>query len=440
MTASDLIPSAALLRSIDSRLAGNASAINTALRAAPLPISAAALPLPTGAATEATLASVATEGVVSALNSTTTPLGGGATFTGTWEDVSNYGSISVAGVSDVAGTLYADFSPDGTNADNIVQITDGLDGTFGIPFLTPARRYFRLRVVNGSTPQSYMRVQTMFNKHWRMPVSRLLQGVDRDTSVLNMRVANDIELDTSRGQVGGRTVVHKFGYNPSVAASSTEAVTFTGAINFPTAATTVRIKSGGNANDTAAGTGARSVTVVGLDSDFNTASETLETAGASASSATSTSFWRVFRAYVETAGAYAGLATGANAGNITIENSAGGTDIITIAAGAGQTQYSGYTVPDGYTAYLASITAEVSSSKSATVALYQRQSADTVSAPYSSKRLVDTFPDVLGHVDRMFRAMPAFPGKTDLWAEASTGSGSTAAVSVTFDLILVLDV
>ncbi len=46
-------------------------------------------------------------GVVSAANSTATPLAGRTTFTGGWEVVSQYGSITVAGIADQAATVDA---------------------------------------------------------------------------------------------------------------------------------------------------------------------------------------------------------------------------------------------------------------------------------------------------------------------------------------------
>lgn len=47
-------------------------------------------------------------------NNSTTPLSGGATFTGTGE-INDYEHVGVSCFSDTAGTLYFDFSPDGTN-------------------------------------------------------------------------------------------------------------------------------------------------------------------------------------------------------------------------------------------------------------------------------------------------------------------------------------
>ena len=57
----------------------------------------------------------------STVNSTTTPLTGSATFTGTWE-LTEAPEVAVQCKSDVAGTLYFDFSPDGTNVDSTFPV------------------------------------------------------------------------------------------------------------------------------------------------------------------------------------------------------------------------------------------------------------------------------------------------------------------------------
>lgn len=94
----------------------------------------------------------------------------------------------------------------------------------------------------------------------------------------------------------------------------------------------MRIKAGGNAADTAAGAGAREVTLIGLDASGNVVTEAIATNGISASSATTNSFIRLYRAYVSASGTYATAAAGSHTAAIVIENSAGGTDWLTIDA------------------------------------------------------------------------------------------------------------
>ena len=82
-------------------------------------------------------------------------------------------------------------------------------------------------------------------------------------------MANSNPILIARGLIDGATVVHKFGRNADVANATWEGVLQTAA-QFPwlTAATTVRVKAGGNAADDVSssplGAGAHEITVQGL--------------------------------------------------------------------------------------------------------------------------------------------------------------------------------
>ena len=77
----------------------------------------------------------------------------------------------------------------------------------------------------------------------------------------------------------------------------------------------------------------------------------------------------------------------ANTAAINIENSAGGTDIIRIGTGEGQSQRAGYSIPTGYTGYLLSVIAAVDSGKSANIRCFCREDLTDATAPMKSKRL-----------------------------------------------------
>lgn len=243
-------------------------------------------------------------------------------------------------------------------------------------------------------------------------------------------------IEVQQGKVAGCSMVHKFGRNGSVPDGTWEFVNRLGFTDWPLpAATTVRIKAGGDVADTAAGAGAREVTVQGIDDSFNEASEAIATAGAGASAATSTSFWRIHRAWVSAIGTYGA----ANTGAVTIENSGGGTDLIEIGgAGKGQTQFAAWTVPIAKTAYLLGMHIQVDTNKSANVRAYTRADIDDTVAPMKSKRL-KLFFAVKGDM----RYVPEgpeliIPAKSDFWVEAS-GDGAACAVTVNFELLVVDD-
>lgn len=377
----------------------------------------------------------ATAGEKSTNNSTTTPLGSGETYTGTGEQ-NHHAQVMVYCISDTAGTLFLDWSNDGSTW--YAFPVAGIAVLASIPKFWVAvkgGRYFRVRFVNSASAQSSFDLSTYFNANFVPSVSALGISWNKDDPAQLVRIGSDHALDISRGFAGGQSGVGKFGANPNVAASSTEDVIFTGTINWLTAATTVRIKSGGNTNDTSSGSGAQQVIVEGLDENWEEASETITTNGSSASTATTTTFIRLNRAYVGNVGTY----TGANTGNITIENSGGGTDLLTIEAGVGQTQSSAYTIPAGKTGYLTRVRVGSTTAKASDISFWQRRNADDVTTPFTGKRLVRRFLGVAGSRPVDFETYPSFPARTDLWASITTGSGAAGAGEIAYDLILVDD-
>lgn len=241
-------------------------------------------------------------------------------------------------------------------------------------------------------------------------------------------------VEVMRGNVQGQSMVHKFGRNAAVPNGSWEFVNNLGFTAWPlSAATTVRVKAGGNANDTSGGSGAQTITVQGIDSNGDELSESITLAGASASSATTASFWRIHRAWVNIVGTYGGSNTGA----ITVENSAGGTDLIKMEASEGQTQFAGYTIPDGYKGYLMSLHISVDAGKAADFRVMTRGLITNTTAPIGPIRLKLFFDGVLGS----FAYRPSGPelelaALSDIWVEAR-GGGAITEASADFELLLV---
>lgn len=251
--------------------------------------------------------------------------------------------------------------------------------------------------------------------------------------VILTRATNNFGLDVARGLYGNISNVHKFGFRASV--GTTQTVIWGGTATsypFPTTDTKIRVAAGGNAADVATtGAGAWTVTVQGLDANWAVQEETLTLAGASASADSTNTFIRVFRAFVASCGTYGGN----NTGDISIE-STGGSELITIKAGEGQSQTTVYTIPAGKMAYLTAYSADVNGKQSATVAIYQRRNADDVSSPYSAKRLLTKIPGLTGNSNKQFTSIISFPEKTDIWSEAATGL-SSSDVNCNYDLYLV---
>jgi len=160
-------------------------------------------------------------------------------------------------------------------------------------------------------------------------------------------------LDVAAGNISGISNLSKFGYNHQISSTAFETI-WEGSNAYPwqTVADQLEVLSS-SANDTSAGTGARTVELEGLDSSWNLLTETVTMNGTTAVTTTG-SFLRIFRARVVTAGT--GLI---NTGDITIRDQDTSTTraIITNSVGKsmGQTLMAIYTVPAGKTAYLINI-------------------------------------------------------------------------------------
>lgn len=128
--------------------------------------------------------------VVSTGNTSTIPLGAGASFTGAAEDVTTYHEVDInlgGAPANAPGTLYFEFSPDGTNWDVSVPLT--LDGPSIVPLtLRVILPFFRVRYINGATPQTEFRLTTVFHKSSGKTLTRFLnQYIDYNEPVENMR-------------------------------------------------------------------------------------------------------------------------------------------------------------------------------------------------------------------------------------------------------------
>jgi hypothetical protein len=240
------------------------------------------------------------------------------------------------------------------------------------------------------------------------------------------------------GSVNGWKVIHKFGHNSDLGTAIEDVWAAGGVHSFLTAATLLEVVSD-DVNDTSAGSGARTVTLEGLDGDFKEITETVSMNGTSAV-ATTQSFIRIHRAYVATNGTYG---TG-SAGDITVRVvSAGATQAIiqettfdAVAWDYGQSQIARYTVPAGKFAFLSHVHVGCESNKRADFALFQRQGADVVAAPFTPQRVIETFDGVSGDIEFTFDAPIILPAKTDIFMMARLSSGSNGRVTTSFEVFV----
>ena len=265
----------------------------------------------------------------------------------------------------------------------------------------------------------------------RNDIHEVVMMADKDGNIINtFGVASNIPI--ANGDVDGYAAIHKFGRNPNLGNAPETVWMYGGKYQYLDvgSASTLYAYSA-NAQDSAAGDGARTVTIQGLDNNFNEIEETVTVGGA----ATTLEFLRVYRAFVATAGV-----SNTNEGDVLITTGAGGTgtvlaDIGTIGTGTtfglGQTQLALYTVPAGKTGYLTTWNVGCAPmNNKATVVLKSRELDGD--APFRTKDIVDL---VGGYHTQNYSIPLRFPEKTDI--EVVAAADTSTIISSSFDIILV---
>lgn len=256
--------------------------------------------------------------VVSTANSTSTALSGGATFTGTGE-TNSLVDMLVSVKTDQAGTLYIDFSIDGGSNYDSTLAFDVAAGANKIHSLVKGNRTVRVRFVNGSSAQTYLRLQTEYGV-FRQLNSPLNLSVQQDSDASTVRAIND-ENAIMEGLFQGYSLVNKFGTNSSIDTGTVPediwegGGTYTG---WATSGQALRAVST-STNDTSAGTGAGQLTAQCMQDDYSPYVSVVFTLNGTTAVApdapyTTTNFIRCHSATV-TASAN-GANTSVNAGNI----------------------------------------------------------------------------------------------------------------------------
>lgn len=170
------------------------------------------------------------------------------------------------------------------------------------------------------------------------------------SSITRQGAFEPFELQVSRGQIQGHKTLFKFGNNADINGSLETIWSQGGLYAYPASAIAMKVSSS-STDDAAAGTGARTVVVFGLDQNYNEASETVELDGQT-EVLTTTTFIRVFRAYVATAGSGGTAAGTIYVGTGTVTAGVPATVYAEIALGENQTTMALWTVPAGYTLYI----------------------------------------------------------------------------------------
>ena len=226
-------------------------------------------------------------------------------------------------------------------------------------------------------------------------------------------------LQLAKGKVYESKTVNKFGFNSAVGTDSETIWEQGGEYSYPASASTMTLSSA-NTNDAAAGTGARTITIFGLDADYNEVSETLTLNGQTAVN-TSNSYLRINRGIVRSAGS-----GGENAGIIyvgtgTVTAGVPANKYLTLGAGNNQTLMCLWTVPADYTAYLLGFMS-TTGNDSATPSFLN---VELVARPLGEVfQVKERYSLATGDHKQDFNVPLRFEEKTDLEVRAWSSSGS----------------
>ena len=194
-----------------------------------------------------------------------------------------------------------------------------------------------------------------------------LVGADGDAlTTVNGKLATTSKpylYDIAAGNLEGREGVIIFGHNTNVDTSFEVVGNISAAYTWLDSAEVLQVVSSDTDDDgSPAGNGARTVTIEGLDANYEEVSITVTMNGTTNVPTTEQSFLRINRVYVATAGT-----TGTNEGVISIKNNAATTTLQTIQVGEGQAHCAVYTVPAGKTLYVTQGWCTESSSKGSAI-------------------------------------------------------------------------
>jgi cephalosporin-C deacetylase-like acetyl esterase len=256
-----------------------------------------------------------------------------------------------------------------------------------------------------------------------MALTTNLQQTSPPHSVTVQGAYEPFELQVARNQIMGHSAVTVFGYNGDLDQTEESVWPNGGTVPHPTTASVLDIVST-STDDDAAGTGARTVFIEGLDNNYNVVSETVVLDGTTVVE-TVNSFLYVNQLYVATTGS-----GGVNAGEITAKVSTTLYDLI--AVGYNQRTTAHYCVPAGYTAYLTegAITAGQASGSTSITSFLKQHGPDGILRVVAISTLNN------GSVQYDF-AYPIAITEKSCFGASAVGSANNNSVSAFFNFVLI---
>lgn len=240
------------------------------------------------------------------------------------------------------------------------------------------------------------------------------------------------ELQVARGFIEGHRTVTVFGYNGDVDTSEVTVWPLPSIIAHPAAALQMKVSST-SANDTSAGTGARTIVIQGLDANYVEISETV-TLNGQTEVLTAQSFLRINYAYVATVGSTNSAAGDIYFGTGTVTAGVPATVYNIIKYDFNNTVTGHYTIPAGYSGYLSQGLFSAGQASGST----QVRGRLLTTGIDRIRRTAAVTTVNNGVADYVFEYPLRIPEKTDIEA-TGIGSANNNGVSCMFILLLIRD-
>jgi hypothetical protein len=169
-------------------------------------------------------------------------------------------------------------------------------------------------------------------------------------SISQVGTVEPFELQVARGQIPGHSIVHVFGYNPDVDSEEETVWPIDGLLGHPPSPTIMTISST-SANDTAAGTGARTVQILGVNGTGGLATEIITLNGQTPVSTVNT-YDAIERMTVLTVGSGEKNAGLIYAGTGTVTSGVPAVPYSVIGIGENNSIVGHWTCPAGFAGYI----------------------------------------------------------------------------------------
>jgi hypothetical protein len=259
--------------------------------------------------------------------------------------------------------------------------------------------------------------------------SALNSAVELSASAINVRPV-DFGFMVQRGLYAGMSFINVFGRNTN-AANLTIWPVPTG-YSTPASARLLNVVSN-NVNDTSGGTGARTIFIEGVNSNYDVVNEIVTMNGV-ITVVTNNQYIALNIVYVATAGS----AQWAE-GNITFIQQSGGNQLAVIRSTTSSAENAVYTVPRGYTAFINELFITGFNTTSNTTCHVTLQTK-TFSGVFLNQCLIVLTGNLVNHLDKHFTAPLVAPERSVVqFRSIGATGGGTWDVAVNFGVLLVIN-